>query len=553
MTHKRNVESDSYRESIKNINTNIKETNRKKKLLGAKLQKIAVRYEGVSRSYGSDLDALDAFMNRQSYQGFSGKGKNKKLKFESTGDQLKLHGHVIASHTPKGLSITNAKHDTPLTYSVFRDLGIKVDRLPEGKVQLHDKVIDALGGENVLVPYSVITGEAYVKNPNAPKPKQNRTVTEQNQFRVNVTKNQARSQGRTQLPFSEYDVLPGEQETINKLTGIKSKIPEGQIANEAHHLLPVKFFPGLKTNPANGIMLTRQQHKEVHDLNKGLFSRTSKLKQKLAERYRAFTNTSSFVGNMRYDQDEQEMTGILSGKHYKWCGVPERTFDAFQGAGSAGAFFNRNVKGQFDCSSGGILTEGQSRISKLKQRVALIEPLVKKKKKGRVIKKVSPRVAMQDEISKETIRRAKNNKEIPELGLGEGRTYIADIDRFLDAFKPEDADFLNKRYPGKGKFLAIISTTTNIDDIDSLEPYHARLREKGIEALTGFYRNTQTGKLEFDSSYAKRFNSLDEIDPELQVPTEKSPTGQESALVITPDNKATLYFNKKYDAKQVLP
>jgi len=317
MTHKRNVESDSYIESIKNINTNIKETNRKKKLLGAKLQKIAVRYEGVSRSYGSDLDALDAFMNRQSYQGFSGKGKNKKLKFESTGDQLKLHGHVIASHTPKGLSITNAKHDTPLTYSVFRDLGIKVDRLPEGKVQLHDKVIDALGGENVLVPYSIITGEAYVKNPNAPKPKQNRTVTEQNQFRVNVTKNQARSQGRTQLPFSEYDVLPSEQETINKLTGIKSKIPEGQIANEAHHLLPVKFFPGLKTNPANGIMLTRQQHKEVHDLNKGLFSRTSKLKQKLAERYRAFTNTSSFVGNMRYDQDEQEMTGILSGKHYK--------------------------------------------------------------------------------------------------------------------------------------------------------------------------------------------------------------------------------------------
>jgi len=45
--------------------------------------------------------------------------------------------------------------------------------------------------------------------------------------------------------------------------------------------------------------------------------------QKMAVKFRAFTNSSSFVGNIRYDQDEQSMTGILSGKHYQWCGVPE--------------------------------------------------------------------------------------------------------------------------------------------------------------------------------------------------------------------------------------
>jgi hypothetical protein len=116
-------------------------------------------------------------------------------------------------------------------------------------------------------------------------------------------------------------------------------------------------------------MLTRAEHKELHELNptesmKALRRRVGKLK--IAERLRAFTNTSSFVGNMRYDQDEQSMTGILSGKHYKWCNVPEKTFDAFQGAGSAGAFFNRQVKGQFDCNSGGRLNEIQSRISKLR-------------------------------------------------------------------------------------------------------------------------------------------------------------------------------------------
>ena len=92
--------------------------------------------------------------------------------------------------------------------------------------------------------------------------------------------------------------------------------------------------------------------------------------QKMAVQYRAFTNSSSFVGNMRYDQDEQSMTGILSGKHYKWCGLPESKFDSFQGAGSAGAFFNRDIKGQYDCSSMGKLNQVKSRISQL-QKMAI--------------------------------------------------------------------------------------------------------------------------------------------------------------------------------------
>jgi len=92
--------------------------------------------------------------------------------------------------------------------------------------------------------------------------------------------------------------------------------------------------------------------------------------QKIAVQFRAFTNSSSFVGNMRYDQDEQSMTGILSGKHYQWCGVPESKFDSFQGAGSAGAFFNRDIKGQYDCSSMGKLNEVKSRLSQLQKFAA---------------------------------------------------------------------------------------------------------------------------------------------------------------------------------------
>ncbi len=67
------------------------------------------------------------------------------------------------------------------------------------------------------------------------------------------------------------------------------------------------------------------------------------------QRFRAFTASSSFVGNIRYDRDLQQIVGILGGVEYTWCNVPERIFDAWEGATSKGAFFGREVKSQFDC------------------------------------------------------------------------------------------------------------------------------------------------------------------------------------------------------------
>jgi len=67
------------------------------------------------------------------------------------------------------------------------------------------------------------------------------------------------------------------------------------------------------------------------------------------QRFTAFTHSSSFVGNVRYDQDEQSMRIILNGKIYNFCNVSQRIFDSFEGANSKGAFFNRNIKTQFDC------------------------------------------------------------------------------------------------------------------------------------------------------------------------------------------------------------
>jgi hypothetical protein len=67
------------------------------------------------------------------------------------------------------------------------------------------------------------------------------------------------------------------------------------------------------------------------------------------EALKAFTHSSSFVGNVRYDTEEQSMRILLNGKAYHFCNVPERIYDAFEGSNSKGAFFARSIKGQFDC------------------------------------------------------------------------------------------------------------------------------------------------------------------------------------------------------------
>jgi len=64
---------------------------------------------------------------------------------------------------------------------------------------------------------------------------------------------------------------------------------------------------------------------------------------------KAFTASSSFVGNVRYNRETQGMRILLNGKPFNFCNVPERVFDAFEGANSKGAFFARNIRTQFDC------------------------------------------------------------------------------------------------------------------------------------------------------------------------------------------------------------
>lgn len=67
------------------------------------------------------------------------------------------------------------------------------------------------------------------------------------------------------------------------------------------------------------------------------------------QREEEFTHASSFVGTVTYTPELQSMEITLGSRVYPYCGVPQRLYDGFKGAPSKGAFFNRAIKGIYEC------------------------------------------------------------------------------------------------------------------------------------------------------------------------------------------------------------
>ena len=70
---------------------------------------------------------------------------------------------------------------------------------------------------------------------------------------------------------------------------------------------------------------------------------------KVTDRQPHFNQASSFVGEVNYFPEDLSMEVLLNGKLYAICNVSERLYDSFKGAGSKGAFFNREIKTLHDC------------------------------------------------------------------------------------------------------------------------------------------------------------------------------------------------------------
>jgi len=259
----RNHGSIEHRESIKRMLQKTNVENRKRALRG-QLQKMAVRF---TSSFGPDWDAIDAFKGKQKYT-------SKSKKFESTGNELKLNGHIVARHHKDGIEVSNAGHDTNKTYSTIKGLGIHA-RNQKGITKLNNKVIDVNSGEFVLVPHKEISGKpiTYTK----PTSRKSRSVSKQSIFRDLVEKKESAAQGRKgKLPLSQINIQPEDQKQINKLTGVKSPIGKEILGVEAHHIFSHKKNKGLTSNPNNGIMIPKADHKLLTSFAK-LQSRLKKM------------------------------------------------------------------------------------------------------------------------------------------------------------------------------------------------------------------------------------------------------------------------------------
>ncbi len=82
---------------------------------------------------------------------------------------------------------------------------------------------------------------------------------------------------------------------------------------------------------------------------KSQFEVKKELLEEEIKREEEFTHASSFVGTVVYTPELQSMEITLGSRVYPYCGVPQRLFDGFKGAGSKGAFFNRAIKGIYEC------------------------------------------------------------------------------------------------------------------------------------------------------------------------------------------------------------
>lgn len=67
--------------------------------------------------------------------------------------------------------------------------------------------------------------------------------------------------------------------------------------------------------------------------------------------------SSSFVHRICYQASTRYAVVLLKNTYYHYCRVPESVIDNWFLAPSVGRFFNRSIKGNYDCRSGGIPRE----------------------------------------------------------------------------------------------------------------------------------------------------------------------------------------------------
>jgi len=64
--------------------------------------------------------------------------------------------------------------------------------------------------------------------------------------------------------------------------------------------------------------------------------------------------SSSFVHRICYQKQSKYLIVRLNNTYYHYCRLPQGTYNSWLSASSKGRYYNRNIKGNYDCRKGGI-------------------------------------------------------------------------------------------------------------------------------------------------------------------------------------------------------
>ena len=232
------------------------------------LKKKDDRFEPLFTKHKGGIRGVRHLGNKFQYSGhYKGTGTT-----ISKGAKDKFIPHIIMEKTPKGIIIDNYGYDSGSTYRYFNKAGISTERKGD-KMYIGGKPYNFEQGGKMLIPYKNITA------PLAPKKRYVGHVRPRQHEMSQQTRLDATGDIKG-VPEDPTRIQPKDQRLINKITGVKSKVPRRKIlGTESHHLFEYGKYPQMDKLEHAGIGVSHRTHQEI--MNPRKF--TAKLKQRLSK------------------------------------------------------------------------------------------------------------------------------------------------------------------------------------------------------------------------------------------------------------------------------
>jgi hypothetical protein len=295
--------------------------------------RLAIDYSMESwKSYGPDMDAVKAFMNKRKYFGRKGvvdrKTGTKKgdYKFRTDGRTLFVWDSPVVKHSKDGgFDVSGAKYNTPLTMSTINAVGIHAREGrydPEGRnrISLGSEFLESNDPTWVHISPDEVQSKPVIYEDRVGGGKKRGTsgvsgVRRPNQAEFSsatIARERVESGIKKGNPPSKTNIQPTDQENINKITGLNTKIPRDTLGVKAHHYLDYADKGKDLPKEHGGIMLPDDYHDFITRFQKGspkgnqrrLRQVSSKLRLKIARiRQRNISRRVTQINMAKEDYD----------------------------------------------------------------------------------------------------------------------------------------------------------------------------------------------------------------------------------------------------------